>query len=302
MEHRDVTRREFARQVAEFERPDSFFGDRQVLDWIAAHVPVGPSDIVLDVAGGAGHVGRHLAARAAFVVVVDLTREMLQAGAAAVRHEARRNVVFVEGDATGLPFADGQFDVVGSRFAFHHIDAPGRAAAEMARVARPGGTVAVIDMVSEAGEPGARHNELERLRDPSHMRALEEHELLGALAAGGVEATVAAERRQRLPALPWLDRAASPDAPRERILAALRAEADGGRPSGMHAAWRSPGGGAPSTGREGAARRASAGDDTAGREGAPRRASAGGHPSEGAAPGDGLTVEQRWVIASGPRR
>ena len=42
VDHRDVTRREFARQVAEFERPDSFFGDREVLDWIAAHVPVGP--------------------------------------------------------------------------------------------------------------------------------------------------------------------------------------------------------------------------------------------------------------------
>lgn len=289
MEHRDVTRREFARQVAEFERPDSFFGDRQVLDWIAAHVPVGPSDVVLDVAGGAGHVGRHLAARAAFAIVVDLTPEMLQAGAAAVRDEARRNVVFVEGDATALPFAGGQFDVVVSRFAFHHIDAPGRAAAEMARVARPGGTVAVIDMVSEPGEPGARHNELERLRDPSHTRALEEAELLAALAAGGVEAAIAAERRQRLPAVPWLERAASPDAPRERILAALRAEADGGPPSGMHAAWRGPAGGASSAGREGAPRRTPLGDDPSGRR-------------EGPPSGDGLTVEQRWVIASGPRR
>jgi hypothetical protein len=80
VDHRDVTRREFARQVGEFERPDSFFGDRQVLEWIAAHVPVGSDDVVLDVAGGAGHVGRHLAVQAAFAVVVDLTREMLQAG------------------------------------------------------------------------------------------------------------------------------------------------------------------------------------------------------------------------------
>jgi SAM-dependent methyltransferase len=252
MEHRDVTRREFARQVAEFERPDSFFGDRDVLEWIAAHVPVAPTDVVLDVAGGAGHVGRHLAARAAFAVVVDLTREMLAAGVAA----GQRNVVFVEGDATALPFADEQFDVVVCRFAFHHIDEPARAAAEMARVARPGGTVAVIDMVSEPGAAGARHNVLERLRDPSHTRALEEPELLGSLAAAGVDATVAAERDQRLPALPWLERAASPDAPREEILAALQAEAEGGAPTGLRAA----------------------------------------------AQGDALTVEQRWVIASGPRR
>ena len=61
MDHRDVTRREFTRQVGEFERPDSFFGQQDTLDWIAAHVPVGPDDVLLDVAGGAGHVGRHLA-------------------------------------------------------------------------------------------------------------------------------------------------------------------------------------------------------------------------------------------------
>lgn len=232
MDHRDVTRREFARQVGEFERPDSFFGDRQVLEWIAAHVPVGSDDVVLDVAGGAGHVGRHLAARAAFAVVVDLTREMLQAGVNA----GSRNTVFVEGDATALPFADGQFDVVVCRFAFHHIDEPARAAAEMARVARPGGTVAVIDMVSRPGPAGARHNELERLRDPSHTRALEEDELLATLDAAGVNATVVAARRQPMPAVPWLERAASPDAPREEILAALEAEVAGGEATGLHAA------------------------------------------------------------------
>ena len=59
MDHREVTRREFTRQVGEFERPDSFFGDREVLEWIGAHVPVSAEDVVLDVAGGAGHVGRH---------------------------------------------------------------------------------------------------------------------------------------------------------------------------------------------------------------------------------------------------
>jgi ubiquinone/menaquinone biosynthesis C-methylase UbiE len=250
VDHREVTRREFSRQVTEFERPDSFFGDRAMLDWIAAHVPVGPQDVLLDVAGGAGHVARHLGA--GFAVVVDLTRAMLQAGVKA----GRRDVVFVDGDATALPFADEQFDVVVSRFAFHHFDEPARAAAEMARVARPGGTVAVIDMVSEPGEDGARHNELERLRDPSHTRALEEPELLDVLRAAGVDASIAAEHRQRLPLIPWLERAASADAPRERMVAAFEAETDGGPPTGMNAAR-----------------------------------------SE-----HGVHVEQRWLIASGPRR
>jgi hypothetical protein len=106
----------------------------------------------------------------------------------------------------------------------------------MARVARPGGTVAVVDMVSEPGAAGERHNELERLRDPSHTRALEQPELLAVLHQAGVDAAIRAGRSQRLPALPWLERAASPDAPREQILAVLNAEAQGGEATGMNAA------------------------------------------------------------------
>jgi hypothetical protein len=94
----------------------------------------------------------------------------------------------------------------------------------------------VIDMVSRPGPAGARHNELERLRDPSHTRALEEDELLATLDAAGVNATVVAARRQPMPAVPWLERAASPDAPREEILAALEAEVAGGEATGLHAA------------------------------------------------------------------
>jgi SAM-dependent methyltransferase len=211
---------------------ESFFGERATLEWIAAHVPVAPGDLILDVAGGAGHVGRFLAERGGIAVVVDLTRPMLAAGAAAVRSSGRRDVVFVEGAATALPFAGEQFDLVISRFAFHHIDEPAVAAAEMARVARVGATVAVIDMVSE---PGTRHNELERLRDPSHTRALEEAELVGVLGAAGVRAEILAERVQRLPAEPWLDRAASPEAPRSSVLEALVSDADGGAATGLHA-------------------------------------------------------------------
>jgi hypothetical protein len=98
----------------------------------------------------------------------------------------------------------------------------------MARVARPGGTVAVVDML----DGGGRHNELERLRDPSHTRALARDELLAALGDAGVDAAIVAERRQRLPAVPWLQRAASP---RGDVLSVLEAEADGGAPTGMQA-------------------------------------------------------------------
>src|SRR5436190_1162750 len=83
--------------------------------------------------------------------------------------------------AARLPFPDAQFDVVVSRFAFHHFDDPAAVAREMARVSRPGGLVAVIDMAAEDGRIAARRDELERIRDPSHTRALEPSELTGLL-------------------------------------------------------------------------------------------------------------------------
>ena len=233
--HREVTRREFARQAASFERAGSLFRAVDILEWIGAHVPVTASDVVLDVAGGTGQLARHLARSAGFAVVVDLTAEMLQTGARTAHDAGDRNVVFVEGDATRLPFASEQFDVVVSRFALHHVDDVAAAGREMARVCRPGGTVAVIDLVAQGGAAGARHNELERLRDPSHARALEEPELVAVLADAGVGAAVVAERRQEMPVAPWLDQSAPGEAEREHTLAALEAEAEGGPPTGLRA-------------------------------------------------------------------
>ena len=233
--HRDVTRREFARQAPSFERAGSLFRAVDILEWIGAHVPVTASDVVLDVAGGTGQLARHLARSAAFAVVVDLTAEMLQAGARSARDAGDRNVVFVEGDATRLPFPSGHFDVVVSRFALHHVDDVAAAAREMARVCRPGGTVAIIDLVAHEGEAGARHNELERLRDPSHARALEQAELVAVLADAGVRAGVVSEREQELAVAAWLDQSAPGQAERERVLAALEAEAEGGPATGLHA-------------------------------------------------------------------
>jgi ubiquinone/menaquinone biosynthesis C-methylase UbiE len=233
--HRETIRREFSKQAASFERPGSIFRDRDILDWIGEHVPVSATDVVLDVAGGSGQLGRYLAERARLAVVLDLTREMLEAGAASAREAATANVIFAEGDATRLPFADAQFDLVVSRFAFHHMDEPTRAALEMARVCKPGGLVAVIDLVAEEGALGRSHNELERRRDPSHTRALERAELNDLLADAGLGAQVIAERPQTMDAERWLSQAQPPESDRNELLAAFEAEANGGPATGLMA-------------------------------------------------------------------
>jgi SAM-dependent methyltransferase len=89
------------------------------------------------------------------------------------REEGVRNVSFAVGDATSLAFADSTFDGAVTRLSLHHIPAPGRIVAEMARVVRPGGTIVVSDLASDRDHDAAVwREEIERLRDPSHWACM----------------------------------------------------------------------------------------------------------------------------------
>src|SRR5207244_6867944 len=90
-----------------------------------------------------------------------------------------------------------------SRFAVHQFPAPGAVLDEMARVCRVGGRVAVEDLfTSELPARAEYQNRFERLRDPSHTRALPLSELLGLFAARQLEV----ERVQTDVLLPSLER------------------------------------------------------------------------------------------------
>jgi SAM-dependent methyltransferase len=110
---------------------------------LAAAIPAGPGTKALDVAAGTGNASLPLAARGVSVTASDLTPELLADGRR--RAEAQGlELEWVEADAERLPFADGSYDVVmsaiGVMFAPHHQ----AAADEIVRVARPGGTIALL--------------------------------------------------------------------------------------------------------------------------------------------------------------
>jgi ubiquinone/menaquinone biosynthesis C-methylase UbiE len=97
---------------------------------------------ILDIATGTGWSARNVARRGAAVTGVDIAVELLAAARELSQH-VRPIIEFREGDAEHLPVHDGAFDGIistfGVIFAFDH----GRAAAELARVCRPGGRLAL---------------------------------------------------------------------------------------------------------------------------------------------------------------
>jgi SAM-dependent methyltransferase len=109
-----------------------------------------PGTRLLDVgAGTGGSIAIPAAQRGADVVASDLTDVWFEAGRARVAQAGLEPIEWVVADAMDLPFEDASFDVVTSTFG--HMFAPDHAAAarELARVVRPGGTLAVATWVPE---------------------------------------------------------------------------------------------------------------------------------------------------------
>jgi len=127
-------------------------------------------EAVLDVASGGGHTAVALGETGAFVIALDVTPAMLRE----TRHLAQQKKVSLRSrvlaDGQLLPFARRSFEIVTSRLAVHHFRGAHLAIREMSRVLRPGGRLYIFDL-SAPDEPelGVLLNDVERLRDPSHM-------------------------------------------------------------------------------------------------------------------------------------
>jgi ubiquinone/menaquinone biosynthesis C-methylase UbiE len=106
----------------------------------AADLPAGWA--VLDVATGTGNAALAAARCGCDVVGVDYVPELLERGRVRARAEGLR-VEFVTGDAEDLPFPDGAFDAVLSTVGVMFAPDQEQAAAELVRVCRPGGRIAL---------------------------------------------------------------------------------------------------------------------------------------------------------------
>jgi SAM-dependent methyltransferase len=164
---------------------------------------------VLDVATGGGHVARRLRAEGCKVVTADRSPGM------------GPDVVC---PAEDLPFEDGSFDVVVTRIAPHHFEDVQQAVREMERVSN---RLVVIEDTLFSSD---RHEEAERLRDPSHVRNYTEEEWKGFLEEAGLELELVERFEKEHPLEEWLARTGCEGAEAERVrqLLADRTTPDGG--------------------------------------------------------------------------
>lgn len=167
--------------------------DRDALDLLLRQTGARPADCSLDVACGAGIVACHFAQVVQHATGIDITPAMLDKARALQASRQLNNVAWHLGHAEALPYPDHAFSIVTTRYSLHHMEAPLRTLAEMVRVCKAGGAVAIADIcVAEETAKATRFNELEKLHDPSHVRAmpLSEH-LANFQSVGLVNPTVA---------------------------------------------------------------------------------------------------------------
>jgi SAM-dependent methyltransferase len=162
----------------------------------------------LDVATGGGHVARRLREEGCEVVSLDPSPGMQADVLAPAEH---------------IPFDDGAFDVVVTRIAPHHFEDIGEAVAEMERVSNR------LVVVEDTLYSSDRHEEAERLRDPTHVRNYTEDEWRSLLTDAGLEVEQVECFEKEHPLEDWLARTGCEGAEAERVreLLADRMTADG---------------------------------------------------------------------------
>ena len=179
---------------------------------------------VLDVATGAGHTALAFAGLGARVTAFDLTEPMLKTARAFLSERGAGAVSFVAGDVEALPFRGGTFDLATCRIAAHHFANVGPAVRQIAATLRPGGTLLVQDILGhDARDVAAFITEVERRRDPSHVRAYRAAEWNAVLKGAGLTVMGEAVMQKTRPWDNWTTRTGMTGQARAALEAFVRA-------------------------------------------------------------------------------
>jgi len=166
---------------------------------------------LLDVGCGAGHLSFALATHVQSVVALDPSPAMLATVAEAAAERGLAQIETVQGTAEALPFEDGRFCMVCTRYSAHHWMQLEAALREMRRVLKPKGVLMVIDVQGDERALVDTHLQtMELLRDRSHVRNRSLSEWRALLAGAGFEHLVHEQWPLRLEFASWVARMRTP--------------------------------------------------------------------------------------------
>ena len=153
--------------------------------------------VTVDVATGAGHALRAASPFSGSCAALDLTMEMLQVAKEHLTLAGLANAQFIQSTADHLPLAEDTVSFLTCRIAPHHFPSVPDFLDEVARVLEPEGQSVIIDSVAPEDSRSDRFiNEIERLRDPSHLRSHTLRQWLGFFENAGLK-TITVELFER---------------------------------------------------------------------------------------------------------
>jgi len=174
MENLRKVQQNFGRSAADY-RSSSSHRSPAALDRMIELIQPNKEDVALDVATGAGHTALKLAEYTERVIAIDVTKEMLFETRSASLENDIGNIDILLEDVHYLSFKENTFDIVTSRIAPHHFAEIKTALRQMCHVLKPGGKLYITDCSScNDEETGKLINDIERLRDSSHVYSYSE--------------------------------------------------------------------------------------------------------------------------------
>lgn len=229
----DKVQHAFTKQAQYFDTYQKNFSKEQFNKWAIDKIGFLGTENVLEVAAGTCALGRMVSPYVNHIIELDTTMAMLKVGEYEAQKEELNNLSFVKGIAENLPFIEQTFDVVMSRLAFHHFENIDCVFAEMKRVLKSKGKLVVIDMEARDEKLRARADEIEKLRDPSHVKCISRDEFYHLAAKYHMKVT-----RCEMILIPvslnaWMDLTQVEASVREEITNAMEKDIKGGEKTGF---------------------------------------------------------------------
>ena len=232
-ENIEKIRESFTLQAKNFESSSMNFSKKEYLDYTVKCMNLNPNDEVLEAAAGTCACGRSIAPFVKSVTCYDATKAMLDVGRREAANSNLNNINFIEGLVEDMPFKKGEFDIVISRLAFHHFSNIESAFKEMARVVKENGKLVIIDMEAASEELREIEDNIETMRDMSHVKNISKDEFLALYKGYGFNVTMAESTPILVSLDAWFELTKTPDDTRKEITDMMMDEINGKSKTGF---------------------------------------------------------------------